>query len=67
MLDEIVDKNNKTFHRIIKLKPADVKKDIYIYIDDDVEHNGKDVKFKVGDYIRIPKYKNIFQYFSKLV
>ena len=40
------------------MKPANVKVDTYI--DYDVEHNKKDLKFKVGDHVRISKYKNIF-------
>ena len=35
-------------------------KTIYIYIDFEKEVNNKDPKFKVGDYVRIAKYKNIF-------
>ena len=35
-------------------------KTIYIYIDFEKEFNNKDPKFKVGDYVRISKYKNIF-------
>ena len=31
-----------------------------IYIDFEKEVNDKDPKFKVGDYVRISKYKNIF-------
>ena len=36
--------------------------DVYvrIYIDFGIENNEKDPKFKVGDHVRIPKYKNIF-------
>ena len=30
------------------------------YIDYNVEHNYKDPKFKVGDHVRISKYKNTF-------
>ena len=33
---------------------------IYIYIDFEKEVNDKNLKFKVGDHIRISKYKNIF-------
>ena len=32
----------------------------HIYIDYAVEHNDNDPKFKVGDHVRISKYKNIF-------
>ena len=40
------------------MKPVDVKPDTYI--DYGVEYNDIDPKFKVGDYARISKYKNIF-------
>ena len=40
------------------MKPIDVKDNTYI--DFEKEINDKDPKFKVGDYVRISKYKNIF-------
>ena len=57
-LDDIVDEYNNTYHRIIKMKPVDVKDNTYI--DFEKEVNDKDPKFKVGDHVRISKYKNIF-------
>ena len=57
-LDDIVDEYNNTYHTTIKMNPADVK-DI-TYINADKEINNKDPKFKVGDHVRISKYKNIF-------
>ena len=57
-LDDIVREYNNTYHRTIKMKPADVKDSTYI--DHEKEVNDKDPKFKVGDHIRISKYKNIF-------
>ena len=57
-LDDIVDKYNNTYHTTSKMKPIDVKD--YIYINTDKETNDKDPKFKVGDRVRISKYKNIF-------
>ena len=57
-LDDIVDEYNNTYHRTIKMKPIDVKSNTYINIDKEVNDN--DPKFKVGDHVRIPKYKNIF-------
>ena len=57
-LDDIVDKYNNTYHTTIKMKPADVKHNTYI--NDNKEINNKDPKFKVGDHVRISKYKNIF-------
>ena len=58
VLDDIVNKYNDTFHRTIKMKRVDVKDNTYI--DSKKEVNDKDPKFKVGDYARISKYKNIF-------
>ena len=48
---------NNTYHKTIKMKPIDVKDNTYI--DFEKEVNGKDLKFKVGDYVRISKRKNI--------
>ena len=57
-LDDIVKESNNAYHTTIKMKPVDVKDDMYI--DFKKEINNKDPKFKVGDYVRISKYKNIF-------
>ena len=57
-LDDIVSKYNNKYHRTIKMKPVDVKDNTYI--DFKKEVNDKDPKFKVGDHVRISKYKNIF-------
>ena len=57
-LDDIVDEYNNKYHRTIKMKPVDVKDNTYI--DFKKEVNDKDPKFKVGDYVRISKYENIF-------
>ena len=57
-LDDIVNEYNNTYHRTIKMKPVDVKDNTYI--DFKKEVNDKDPKFKVGDHVRISKYKNIF-------
>ena len=57
-LDDIVDEYNNTYHRAIKMKPIHVKDNTYT--DFKKEVNDKDPKFKVGDYVRISKYKNIF-------
>ena len=56
--NDIVDEYNNTYHRTIKIKPGDVKDNAYI--DFGKEINDKDPKFKVGDHVRISKYKNIF-------
>ena len=58
-LDDMVNKYNNTYHTAIKIKPIiDVKNNTYI--NTDKETNDKDSKFKVGDRVRISKYKNIF-------
>ena len=57
-LDDIVDKYNNTYHTTIKMKPIDVEDNTYI--NTDKETNDKDSKFKVGDHVKISKYKNIF-------
>ena len=56
VLDDVVNKYNNT-NSTIKMKPIDVKNTKRVYID---EHNEKDSKFKVGDRVRISRYKNIF-------
>ena len=55
---DIVNEYNNTYHKTIKMKPTDVKDNTYINIDKEV--NNKNPKFKVGDPVRISKYKNIF-------
>ena len=56
-LDDIVSEYNNIYHITIKMKPTDVKDNTYI--DFAKEVNNKDSKFKVGDHLRISKYKNI--------
>ena len=58
VLDEIVDEYNNTYHKIIKMKPLDVKSDSFAEYNE--EANEKDPKFKVGDHVRISKFKNVF-------
>ena len=55
VLDDIVDEYNNTYHRTIKIKPIDVKSDSFAEYNE--ESNEKDSKFKVGDHVRISKYK----------
>ena len=57
-LDDIVNKYNNAYHRTVKMKPVDVKDNAYI--DSSKEVNDKDPKFKVGDHLRISKYRKIF-------
>ena len=57
-LDHIVNEYNNTYHRTIKMKPIDFNDNTYINIGKEV--NDEDPKFKVGDHVRISKYKDIF-------
>ena len=50
VLNDIVNKDNAV-HRAIKMKP---------YAEYNKDSNKKNPKFKVGDYVRISKYKNVF-------
>ena len=58
VLEHIVNKYNNTVHRTIKMKPIDVTDDYYAEYNED--SNKKNPKFKIGDHLRISKYKNIF-------
>ena len=57
-LDDIVNENNNTYHRITKMYPVDIKDNSYIGSSKVV--NDKDPKFKVGDHVRTSIYKIIF-------
>ena len=57
-LDDIVNKYNNTYQRTIEMKLADVKSNTYI--NSSKEINDKDPKCKIGDIIRISKYKKHF-------
>ena len=57
-LDDIVNEYNNKYHGTFKMKPVDVKNNTYI--DFGKESNDKDLKFQVGDHVRVSKYKNIF-------
>ena len=61
MLDDIVTKYNNTVHRTKKMKPIDVTSDSCTEYNKD--SNQKDPKFKIGDSMRISKYKNIEEVF----
>ena len=54
-LDDIVNEYNNTKHRTTKMKPNDFKDNTYIDFGKGVNDN--DPKFKVGDHVRISKYK----------
>ena len=54
VLDDVVNKYNNTKYSTIKMKPIDVRdNNKRVYID---EHNEKDSKFKVGEYLDIKIY-----------
>ena len=57
-LEDIVNKYNNTVHRTIKMKPIEYTSDSYTEYNED--SNEKNPKFKVGNRVRISKYKNIF-------
>ena len=57
-LDDIVNECNNAKHRKTKMKPIDVKDNTYIDFGKGINDN--DPKFKVGDHVRMSKYKNVF-------
>ena len=57
-LDDIANKYNNTYQRAVEMKPVNAKPSTYI--DSSKEINDKDPKLKIGDTVRISKYKNIF-------
>ena len=58
VLDDVVNKYNITKHSTIKMKAIDVgDHNKRAFVD---EHNEKDSRFKLGDRVRISKFKNIF-------
>ena len=58
VLDDIVNKYNKSVHKTIKMKPIDVADDSFAEYNE--ESNKKNPKFNVGDHVRISKYKDVF-------
>ena len=57
-LDDTVNEYNNTKRRTTKMKPVDVKNNIYIDLGKEVNDNYP--KFKVADHVRISKYKSVF-------
>ena len=58
VFDDIVNTYNNTYHKTIKMKAAYVGDNSFAeYIE---ESNEKDPRFKVGDHVRILKFKNVF-------
>ena len=63
VLDHIVDEYNNAYHKTIEIKPVDVGDDSFAECNGiafNEESNEKDPKFKVGDHVRISKFKNVF-------
>ena len=57
-LYDIVNKcNNNTYYKTTKMKPVVVQSSTYI---NSREINDEESKFKIGDIIKISRYKNIF-------
>ena len=56
--DDIFNKCSNTYRNTTKMKPVDVKPSTYIHPSKEI--NDKNPKFKIGDIVRISKYKNIF-------
>ena len=54
-LDDLVNEYNNTYHRTIKMKPADITSSTYI--DFNVEKSHKNPDFEVNDDVRKSKYK----------
>ena len=57
-LSDTVNEYNNTYYRTIKMKSVDVKDNTYIIFSK--ENHEKVSEIKVGDHVRISKYKNIF-------
>ena len=58
MLDDILNKYINRYHSHIKVKPIDTISGSYAEYN--VDSYVKNPKFKIGDNVRISKYKNIF-------
>ena len=58
VLDDFVDEYNNTYHKTIKMKPIDAEDDSFAEYNE--KSNEKDPKCKVGDHVRISKFKNVF-------
>ena len=57
-LDDIGNEYNNAYNNTIKMKPANLK--LSTDIDFNKGNNKEDLKFEVGDHVRISKYKNTF-------
>ena len=62
VLEDIIDKYSNIYHSSIKMKPKDVTDDSFAEYSEEfseIVFNEKGHKFKVGDHVKISKYKNI--------
>ena len=57
-LHDIINEYKSTYDRTIKMKPIEVKDQTDV--DYSKEGNDNDLKFKIGDLVRMSKYKKIF-------
>lgn len=66
VLDDLIFSYNRTYHRSIKMRPIDVKNknqnDVFLNLYGSIDDNIKEskIKFKIGDQVRISKYKYKF-------
>ena len=58
VFNDFVDKYSNTYHKTIKKKPIVVKANSYAEYN--LDSNDNDPEFKIGDHVRMSKYKNIF-------
>lgn len=67
IIQELVNEYNGSWHRTIKMAPEDVNSDNEQQLLDTVYNYKKEIplinetKFKVGDHVRLSKYKNVFE------
>lgn len=67
IIDKLVDEYNRTRHRTIKMAPIDVSEENEQHLLDTVYNYEQNVslfkkpKFKVGDQVRLSKYKHLFE------
>ncbi|KAK3927010.1 Putative uncharacterized transposon-derived protein, partial [Frankliniella fusca] len=65
LLDDIMDAYNHTYHRAIKMRPEDVTPDRVLEVYNNLYHGRnnsiKKPKYKVRDYVRISREKQVFE------
>ena len=58
VLDDIADEYINTYHKTINMRPVDVGDDYFAEYNE--ESKEKNPKFKLGDHVRISKFRNVF-------